>query len=87
MSTPIIGRATRSVEGEPGGIPRDEPHRFLNYQKTRFHCFDWGLHFETMRAPYAIVYVLGKGWTIYKHVWTSDKHRIRVGQWCCGATA
>jgi hypothetical protein len=70
-------------------VIHDDPHRFLNYQKTRDHCMPWALHLDTMRAPYKLVYVSARGWTIYKHAWTSDKHRIRpsAGRWCYGATA
>lgn len=67
-------------------IPHTEAHRFLNWQTSRDKCLPWGQWFETVGAPYELVFVPEEqGWTIYKHVWESE-HGYD-GHWCCGATA
>lgn len=67
-------------------IPRDESHRFLEWQPKLEDCDGWVDWFASRGAPYRLVYRAGVGWTIYKHFFKQRNSRDPA-KFCCGSSA
>lgn len=62
-------------------IPRNEGHRFLDWQPDRISVSGWE-RWLTRRGVAHLIVRDDDGWTIYKHMWDEE-----AASFCCAAAA